>query len=87
LARRAAAAWDAYDSHRKSPRTCKAGSEFADARRHRGCATLLRGTVSQHATEREMSALAGTVVSRADEFTSLTQASNQWTSVGTADSQ
>jgi hypothetical protein len=46
LARRAAAAWDAYDSHRKSPRTCKAGSEFADARRHRGCATLLRGTVS-----------------------------------------
>jgi hypothetical protein len=26
----AAAAWDAYDSHRKSPRTRKAGSEFAD---------------------------------------------------------
>jgi hypothetical protein len=50
LDRIAAAAWDAYDGHRKSPHTRKAGSEFADpnyelsvdwldrARRNSGCA-------------------------------------------------
>jgi hypothetical protein len=45
LARVAAAAWDAYDNQRKSPRTRKAGPEFADSdyRPGRGLGRRARG--------------------------------------------
>jgi hypothetical protein len=49
----AAAAWNAYDGHRKSPRTRKAGGEFADPNYWRRAPPLqMRGAVTTSALRR-----------------------------------